>query len=381
MSVYRAIFIFSISAIVVCSTMFVFALENRSNSINSSKPEGDALVAAQDTCEGQSPGDFNSDGQIDPADMAGILMYVCEDGPGPAVPANGDPNGDCVIDSADIDYLSSYIFGGGPLPVECTCVEPVKGECYADTCEGQVPGDVNSDGEINFGDPAYLLQYLCGDYPPPDPLANGDPNGDCIIDTNDINYLNAFITYSGPPPVECTCVEPSKGDCPDTCYNQKPGDFNGDNNIDMNDVTGLMSYLCEEGPPPVRLANADPNGDCYINFLDADFLLVYIYQGGPPPVECTCVEPIKGECECDCVVGDANGDGQVNVGDPKYIINYVFEGGPAPVPYENCSGDANCDCQVNVGDAVYLIAHIFKFGPAPCDCKNWMLTCDPPLRK
>jgi hypothetical protein len=375
---FRSVFLL---AAISCLSGPSQATEGRNVPLNSVATDAETITQARDTCDGQTPGDFNNDGEVNVSDWMPLYEYVCNNGPAPEPLANGDPNGDCVIDSSDIDYIAAYVFSGGPLPVECTCVEPIKGLCYVDTCDSQTPGDFNGDGEINSADPVMILDYLCDDGPPPDPLANGDPNGDCMIDTFDVYYLTEFLFESGPPPVECTCVEPAKGACPDTCHAQTPGDFNDDGAIDIADVDDLQAYLCDGGPAPDPLANGDPNGDCYINFADADYLLAYLYQGGPPPVECTCIEPIKGSCLCDCIPGDANGDGSVNVADAVYVIAYVFKGGPPPIPYEICSGDANCDCAVNVGDAVYIIAYVFKGGPAPCDCRAWVSECGSPLRK
>ena len=379
---YRFVFVILVLATVMYFSSPIPALKDELMPSNTLSLGPVAQIASKDTCDGQTPGDFNGDTEYNTADLVSLTAYVCSGGPPPDPLANGDPNGDCIIDSVDIDYLAQYIFAGGPPPVECTCVEPIKGECHADTCDGQSPGDLNGDDQVTVADMVYILSYLCGVASPPDPLANGDPNGDCVIDSNDVNYLKAYIYQGGPLPVECTCVDPITGDCPDTCMFQRPGDFNYDVTIDINDVNDLILYLCEDGPPPhPLLANGDPNGDCYSNFLDVNYLMDYLYYGGPDPVECTCNEPIKGKCQCDCIPGDANGDGTVNIGDAVHLIAYIFKSGPPPTPYPLCSGDSNCDCEVNVGDVVYIISYVFKSGPAPCDCVDWALTCGSPLRK
>jgi immune inhibitor A len=63
-----------------------------------------------------------------------------------------------------------------------------------------LPGDANHDGDINIGDPVYLINYIFRGGPPPDPLELGDVNGDCAINIGDAVYLINFIFKGGPPP-------------------------------------------------------------------------------------------------------------------------------------------------------------------------------------
>jgi hypothetical protein len=83
----------------------------------------------------------------------------------------------------------------------------------------------------------------------------------------------------------------------------------------------------------------------------------------------------------DCSPGDANGNGAIDIDDVVYLINYIFvSGSPTPTPFRVCSGDANCDCIIDISDVTYLIAYIFSSGPLPCDCDEWVVRCDLPLR-
>jgi len=77
-----------------------------------------------------------------------------------------------------------------------------------DSCTFQRPGDANGDGIVDGADADFLFDFICQDGPAPFPLANGDPNGDCVIDTQDIVYIRG-----GEIPVECTCQDPFIGSC------------------------------------------------------------------------------------------------------------------------------------------------------------------------
>ncbi len=61
-------------------------------------------------------------------------------------------------------------------------------------------GDVNGQPGINVADLAYLVDYLFGEGPAPDPLGSG--NVDCLGDTNvgDVTYLVDYLFFGGPAP-------------------------------------------------------------------------------------------------------------------------------------------------------------------------------------
>jgi hypothetical protein len=63
-----------------------------------------------------------------------------------------------------------------------------------------VPGDANGDGLANVGDAVYIINYVFGGGPPPDPLKSGDVNEDCTVDVGDAVYLINFIFREGPAP-------------------------------------------------------------------------------------------------------------------------------------------------------------------------------------
>jgi hypothetical protein len=65
-------------------------------------------------------------------------------------------------------------------------------------------GDANGSGRVNGLDVTYLVAYLKGQGPTPDPLLSADANGDCAANVLDVTYL---ITYfeGGPPPQLGNC--------------------------------------------------------------------------------------------------------------------------------------------------------------------------------
>ena len=60
-------------------------------------------------------------------------------------------------------------------------------------------GDANGSGSINGLDVVYLVDYLKGINPPPDPIYAGDANGDCIVNGVDVVYLVAYLKGGAAP--------------------------------------------------------------------------------------------------------------------------------------------------------------------------------------
>jgi hypothetical protein len=67
------------------------------------------------------------------------------------------------------------------------------------------PGDANGDGQVNGLDVIFLVNYLKGLGPAPDPLLRGDANGDCAVNGLDVIYLVDWLKGIGPPPVRGDC--------------------------------------------------------------------------------------------------------------------------------------------------------------------------------
>jgi hypothetical protein len=62
-------------------------------------------------------------------------------------------------------------------------------------------GDSDGDGEINILDITYLIGYLYGGGPAPEPLIAADNNADQVVNILDITYLIAYLYLNGPEPI------------------------------------------------------------------------------------------------------------------------------------------------------------------------------------
>jgi len=156
---------------------------------------------------------------------------------------------------------------------------------FADSCLMQMPGDANGDFSINILDVSFLLDFLISGGPAPVPLANGDFNGDCVIDFDDINGIELYF-LGGAGPVECTCLEPTFDlGC---CIGNR-GDINGDGvNLNVLDLTFIIDYVFRGSADPGSCPeeadlNADGEGP---NILDLTFAVDRIFRGGAPASPC-----------------------------------------------------------------------------------------------
>jgi hypothetical protein len=140
-----------------------------------------------------------------------------------------------------------------------------------------MPGDANGDSIVDIADAIFLLQYLFGGGPPPNPPSAGDANGDCFIGISDVIWIINYLFLGGPPP-QIRCL---------------PGDVNFDGNVNLSDVFYLIDYIFFNGPSPVSMRSTDVNADCFINVVDLVCLINYLLRGGLPPLP-GCVEPKPG---------------------------------------------------------------------------------------
>lgn len=69
------------------------------------------------------------------------------------------------------------------------------------TIIGHRAGDINGDGQVNIGDPVFLIGYVFRNGPPPAYLDMGNVNGDGQVNVGDAVYMITFLFRSGPPPV------------------------------------------------------------------------------------------------------------------------------------------------------------------------------------
>jgi hypothetical protein len=68
-----------------------------------------------------------------------------------------------------------------------------------------LPGDANNNGDVNGIDVIFLVSYLKGAGPAPDPMLAGDANGSCEVNGLDVIYLVSFFKGSGPAPFRGNC--------------------------------------------------------------------------------------------------------------------------------------------------------------------------------
>ncbi len=154
-----------------------------------------------------------------------------------------------------------------------------------DSCLIQMPGDANGDGSITTLDVSFLMDFLQSIGPAPVPLANGDFNGDCIIDAEDVGAIEIFL-FGGAIPVNCTCLEPTvEFGC---CFGSR-GDINGDgNDLNILDLTFTVDFIFRGSNDPGDCPeeadfNSDGDGP---NILDLTFAVDFIFRGGPAAGSC-----------------------------------------------------------------------------------------------
>ncbi len=160
-------------------------------------------------------GDVNGSGGVGIDDLANFAVWI-SGGSDPCPLTTADVNGDCAIDSTDLQILTDHIFASATLDCSCDITVPICG----DTCDTQLPGDINRNHIVELTDLIELDSVVSCQIPPPSPATNYDLNGDCIIDQSDADYLDDFLNNGGPPPVACSCVDPQLAGCSGTiCTN------------------------------------------------------------------------------------------------------------------------------------------------------------------
>jgi hypothetical protein len=74
-----------------------------------------------------------------------------------------------------------------------------------------IPGDANNNGIVNGLDVIYLVNYLRGFGPTPNPLLAADANGNCAVNGIDVIYLVNYFKGFGPAPIRGDCLAEAKG--------------------------------------------------------------------------------------------------------------------------------------------------------------------------
>jgi len=89
---------------------------------------------------------------------------------------------------------------GGFYIYPTTLWEP-GGACFPVKAFPYICGDVNGDGELNVGDPIFLIAFIFKGGPEPPNFRLGDANGDGLVNIGDAVYMLVYIFQQGPAPI------------------------------------------------------------------------------------------------------------------------------------------------------------------------------------
>jgi 6-phosphogluconolactonase (cycloisomerase 2 family) len=105
-------------------------------------------------------------------------------------------------DSLDTTYSLGIRINGSAMILLADSASVPEGEpaCYGYGCLPCLRGDVNYDNERNIADVVFLVNYLFGGGPAPDPIECGDVNCDEYVNVGDAIYLINYLFIDGPPP-------------------------------------------------------------------------------------------------------------------------------------------------------------------------------------
>jgi hypothetical protein len=258
-----------------------------------------------------------------------------------------------------------------------------------------IPGDVNGDGSVGWGDPVYLLNYLFKNGTEPPTPIDADVDGSPGINMGDllqlIGHLSGgcdLIPYTGVSVrvgssirFSSDLISVAEGSTRDTTTIK----------IIANGGPDLMGMIIpisfESGEGEVEVNLAEVNFDTTI--VPMDWSRVYqidnvektllLYPYADYPTDMPLAEGTIG------VVATLYFD-EVVAGDPlamrvteippshqfSLISAYCADGTPpsqrifSPMLSLALNGDTNCDGIVNVNDAIYTLNYLFKNGPPPC---------------
>ena len=179
-------------------------------------------------------------------------------------------------------------------PYDSCAIDTVL-QCYLDTtrvmldngsitlCGPIVAGDVDDNGIYDISDLTLMSEYaLYGTPNLPNPT-NGDVNGDCCINWEDINLL-----LVGGPYTDCGCIDPVWCCCMGLRGNIDYDVTGGDDDIDIADVTFMVGYMFKQGAVPLCIEEANVDGDPAksIDIADLTRLVNFMFKNGDPPASC-----------------------------------------------------------------------------------------------
>jgi hypothetical protein len=192
----------------VCDIAAEVSLDSNANGIpdecEGADLDQDGIPTAIDNCPiapNPTQIDSDSDGKGDACDNCAFMSNstqadadndsvgnVCDNCPTAANPSQSDGDGDSVGDACD----------------NCPNVaNPDQADSdhdsIGDACD-LVCGDADGSGSIDISDAVYLVTYIFGGGPAPNPLLAGDSNCDSAVDISDAVYLINYIFGGGPQP-------------------------------------------------------------------------------------------------------------------------------------------------------------------------------------
>lgn len=240
----------------------------------------------------------------------------------------------------------------------------LENDC-ADSCSWQYPGDVNSDDTIDEDDITCLTDYLYREGAAPEPLANGDADGDCRINKADAYAIYDHINSAGIL-AECTCVHPETSCCYDKTGN---ADCSWEEEPDISDITRLIDFLYIMHWPLCCLAEADVDGSGGSpDISDITFLIAHLYIDHRELPYCSDYTPpageITGHTDCKTVLLP---DEKANT---ETCVEYQYANRVLTLKHINA--ELNC-CPVftaNITNENYIITieEIDSLDNGGCDC-------------
>jgi len=201
-------------------------------------------------------------------------------------------SGELTTSGESFDMVFHNTDGSGPFPYHCGDHPAVVDTIFTvDTCYAGF--DINGDGlPLTVADFVALLRMItdinAGTIPIPDTLYRADLNGDCVVDSVDLNIVNNYFIYgiSALPPLPvATCCYPTVG--PISCC-IKRGDIDHNGTIDIADLIAMVEYAFGiNTPPDLCPEEADVNGDGTVDMADIIRLVEFSFIiNAPPPAPC-----------------------------------------------------------------------------------------------
>jgi hypothetical protein len=112
-----------------------------------------------------------------------------------------------------LSMSTNGVISGTTTPVGSVSFTAVVADVVGDSAErlfsfeiveNLLCGDVDGDGNVNVSDVVFLISFVFGDGPPPDPLEVGDVDCNGTINVSDVVYLINYVFGDGPEPcAEC----------------------------------------------------------------------------------------------------------------------------------------------------------------------------------